>query len=120
MQARSKGLAILLATLLLGMVLGGLLHGYVQRERFRDALRLARPPQLVADIERAVQPRDDGQREAIRDILQATMQRMQQQRHSQVPIHLVLLQFPDDALRNACIIPRGHLLSQTKTRQFCI
>jgi hypothetical protein len=82
MQARSKGLAILLATLLLGMVLGGLLHGYVQRERFRDALRLARPPQLVADIERAVQPRDDGQREAIRDILQATMQRMQQQRQA--------------------------------------
>ena len=80
MKARSKGAAILLATLVLGMVLGGLLHGYVQRERFRDALRLARPPELVADIERAVQPRDDAQGEAIRQILRETMQRLQQQR----------------------------------------
>ena len=71
---------MLLATLVLGMVLGGLLHGFVQRERFRDALRMARPPQLVADIERAVQPTDDTQRQALRTILHETGRRLEQQR----------------------------------------
>lgn len=69
MNARTKSGLVLLATLLIGMVLGALLFGTVQRQRFQHALRLVRPDRLAASVEQVVQPTDAMQRQAVRDIL---------------------------------------------------
>ena len=69
MTTRTKSVLILTATLVLGMVLGALLFGSVQRHRFRHALSLARPQHFTADLERVLQPRDDAEAQAIGAIL---------------------------------------------------
>ena len=80
MTLRTKSALVLLATLLIGMVLGSLLHGFVQRQRFRDALSLARPPQLIADIERVIGVEDDARRRAVRSLLEESSGRLRAER----------------------------------------
>ena len=70
MNARAKSALVLLATLLIGMVLGALLFGTVQRQRFQHALRLARPDRFTASVEQVIRPVDDAQRQAVRRVLQ--------------------------------------------------
>jgi len=70
MTPRGKSALILVATLVIGMVLGALLFGAVQRQRFRNALRLARPDRFVASVEHVIQPTDESQRRAVRQVLE--------------------------------------------------
>ncbi|MBT6145269.1 MAG: hypothetical protein HN712_03960 [Gemmatimonadetes bacterium] len=71
MTVQTKSAIILLATLLIGMVLGALLFGTVQRQRFQHALRLVRPDRFTASVEEVIRPVDDEQRRAVGRILQA-------------------------------------------------
>lgn len=69
MTARTKSTLVLVATLLIGMVLGALLFGAVQRQRFQNALRLVRPDRFVASVEQVIRPVDEAQRQAVRQVL---------------------------------------------------
>ena len=83
MTVRTKSVLMLAATLVLGMVLGALLFGSVQRHRFRHALSLARPQHFTTDLARVLQPRDDVQAKqigAILDRLDTHMRNDRQQR----------------------------------------
>ena len=71
MTARTKSALVLAATLLIGMILGALLFGAVQRHRFENALRLARPDRFAASVEQIVRPVDAEQRRALRRVLEA-------------------------------------------------
>ncbi len=72
--------AILIATLVLGMVLGALGFSVYQRHRFRDALSLARPALFTAGIRRAIGPVDETRRERIAAVLRGVDKRMRAHR----------------------------------------
>ena len=80
MTARSKSILMLATTLVIGMVLGALLFGTVQRQRFGDALRLVRPDRFVASVEQVIQPVDERQRQAVRRALEGFDDQMQRSR----------------------------------------
>lgn len=80
MTPRTKSTLVLIATLVIGMVLGALLFGAVQRQRFRDALRLVRPGRFVASVEQVIQPVDEQQRQAVRQALEGFGDQMQRNR----------------------------------------
>ncbi len=80
MTSGTKSVAILIATLLLGMLLGALAFGVYQRHRFRPVLNMARPAYFTASIERILEPIDDDRREAIRTVLRSVVERMRAQR----------------------------------------
>ena len=83
MTVGAKSILVLLATLVLGMVIGALSFSAYQRYRFRDALRLVRPARFVDGIERALEPMDDAKREAVRSELHKFHQRMREQREAE-------------------------------------
>ena len=78
MTSKSKSIAVVLCTLVLGMVMGALLFGAVQRHRLQIAMRLVRPERMIASIERVVQPVDEEQRRAIREVVRGTVEEMGQ------------------------------------------
>ena len=82
MTSGSKSIAVLIITLLLGMVLGALGFSVYQRQRFRDALSMTRPAHFTASIEQALEPIDDDKREAIRAALRTIDEGMRAQRRA--------------------------------------
>ena len=80
MSSRTRIAAILLATLVLGMVVGALGHSVYQRHRFRDALSLARPALFTAGIRRAIGPVEEERRQRIAAVLRRIDERMRAHR----------------------------------------
>ncbi|MCY3738324.1 MAG: hypothetical protein OXG13_18115 [Gemmatimonadaceae bacterium] len=80
MSSRARVAAILIATLVLGMVVGALGHSVYQRHRFRDALSLARPALFTAGIRRAIGPVEEDRRERIAEVLRRIDERMRANR----------------------------------------
>ena len=80
MTSGTRSVALLIATLVLGMILGALGFSVFQRQRFRDALSLSRPAHFTAGIEHAIEPIDDDKREAIRGVLRSIDQNMRTDR----------------------------------------
>ncbi|MFC1525637.1 hypothetical protein ACFL6X_02380 [Candidatus Latescibacterota bacterium] len=76
MTTRTKSILVLAATLVIGMVIGALLFGAVQRQRFQLALRLARPGRMMASVEEVIRPVDEQQRQAVREVLEGFEARM--------------------------------------------
>ena len=76
----TRSAAILIATLVIGMVLGALGFGAYQRHRFRDALSLARPAHFTAGIRRAIAPIDETRRAEIAAVLRRIDERMRANR----------------------------------------
>ena len=76
MSSSRRSAAILIATLVIGMVLGALGYGAFQRHRFRDALSLARPAHFTAGIRRAIAPIEETRRPEITAVLQRIDERM--------------------------------------------
>ena len=72
----TRSAAILIATLVIGMVLGALGYGAFQRHRFRDALSLARPAHFTAGIRRAIAPIEEARRAEITAVLRRIDERM--------------------------------------------
>ena len=80
MTSKSKSIAILLCTLVLGMAMGALLFGAVQRHRLGPAMRLVRPQHMIGSIEHVVRPADEEQRQAIREVVGDVVEEMGQMR----------------------------------------
>ncbi len=76
MSARTKSVLLVIATLLIGLVLGALLNARLAERRIERIASLRSERGFVQFIEDAVQPRDDSQREAIRDVLRRAGERM--------------------------------------------
>ncbi len=69
MNSQGKIIAVLLATLLLGGVLGALLVGTLRGERDQERERLRAEGGIVNHFERTIEPESEEQREAIRGVL---------------------------------------------------
>ena len=80
MSSRARIAAVLIATLVLGMVVGALGFSVYQRHRFRDALSLARPALFTARLQRAIGPVEEERRERIGAVLRRVDERMRAHR----------------------------------------
>lgn len=70
MRARTKSVLILSATLLIGIVLGGVISGAIVNRRLQQLTELRRPGGFEFFLEHAIQPEDEQQAEAIHDVLE--------------------------------------------------
>jgi hypothetical protein len=68
-RARTKSVLILSATLLIGIVLGGVISGAIVNRRLQHLTELRRPGGLSFFLEHAIQPESEEQAEAIHDVL---------------------------------------------------
>ena len=80
MSSGTRSAAILIVTLVIGMVLGALGFSAYQRHRFRDALSLARPAHFTAGIRRAIPPIEETRRAEIAAVLRRIDERMRANR----------------------------------------
>ena len=80
MSSRARIAAVLVATLVLGMVVGALGFSVYKRHRFRDALSLARPALFTAGIRRVIGPVEEERREQIAAVLRRVDERMRAHR----------------------------------------
>lgn len=78
MNANSKSLVLLAATLIVGFSLGLFADATLVRGRRAELRGLRRPPGFVAHIEEIVAPHSQAQRDSIQPIVQATADRNQQ------------------------------------------
>lgn len=76
MNARTKSTLLLLATLLIGMLLGALVHARMVDHRIERLAMLRSQRGFARFIEQTVEPRDAEQREAVRQILDGAAVRM--------------------------------------------
>ena len=78
MNLKLKSSLIIIITLIIGMVLGGLIVGtFLKKDRIRDRIaHLRKPEGFVQRFERIIEP-DSTQRERIRDILKAHFDRVE-------------------------------------------
>lgn len=76
MSPRGKSILLLLATLAIGIVLGALLNARLADHRIQRIESLRSQRGFTRYIERAIEPQDEAQREAVRDILQQSGERM--------------------------------------------
>jgi hypothetical protein len=82
MKAETKSLVILIATLVLGVLLGAVGNGAMARERRARVEEMKRPGGFVGHMEEIIRPRDAAQRAAIEPILRATAERNRQVIHA--------------------------------------
>lgn len=76
MTPRAKSALLLIGTLLIGIVLGVLLHARLSEQRIERLAFLRSQRGFVRFMERAIEPRDEEQRQAIRAVLERAAQRM--------------------------------------------
>ena len=76
MSARTKSILLLLATLLIGMVLGALVNARLAEQRLERIAFLRSSHGFVRFWEEAVEPQDEAQREAIEAVLQQSARRL--------------------------------------------
>lgn len=76
LSPRTKSVLILLLTLLLGAVLGALVNAWLAHQRFDRLRSLRTEPGFIRVMERAIEPQDAAQQEAIRAVLEQTADRM--------------------------------------------
>lgn len=76
MNTQVKTILVIAITLVIGIVLGALIHGAVMENRIRDmAFRMRSDEGFMQRMEMIIQP-DESQREAMRKILRKHFQRM--------------------------------------------
>ena len=78
MNANTKSLVLLAATLIVGFSLGLFADATLVRGRRERLGELRRPPGFVAHIDDIIDPHSPAQRDSIRPIIQATADRNQQ------------------------------------------
>lgn len=76
MSPRVKSILLIIATLLIGLVLGALVNARLAEKRIERIASLRSERGFVQFIEDAVRPTDEAQREAIRDVLRRAGERM--------------------------------------------
>lgn len=77
---RTKSIALLLTTLVLGIVLGGVLNAWWARDRFDRIRQMQRPGGLETVLMNTIEPTSPEQREAIQQVLADASQRVRQMR----------------------------------------
>lgn len=73
---RTKSIALLVATLLLGIVLGAVLNAWWARERFERLRRLRTPGGFEQIVTRSLEPTSPEQRQEIEIVVGRTAQRL--------------------------------------------
>ena len=73
---RTKSIALLIATLLLGVVLGAVMNAWWAHERFDRLRRLRSPGGFEQMIERVVEPNSPEQRREIEQVVSRSAQRL--------------------------------------------
>src|SRR5690606_16708428 len=76
MSPRTKSVLIIIATLLIGVVVGALLNARLAERRIERIASMRSERGFVRYMEHIVQPHDDEQRQALRDVLERAGQRM--------------------------------------------
>lgn len=71
MRIELKAWAAILATLIIGIAIGMLLSGTLERRRHEHVETMRRPGGFVEEMERVIQPRDAAQRDSLRPYLEA-------------------------------------------------
>jgi len=79
MNARTKATIVILATLIIGMVLGAALHSFYARNQFRNGMRFRVSELLKQRLQEAIQP-DSSQQEIVHAILAKRLERMSEMR----------------------------------------
>jgi hypothetical protein len=74
MRIELKAWAAILGTLIVGVAIGMLLSGTLERRRHERVDSMRRPGGFVEEMERVIQPRDAAQRDSLRPYLEATDQ----------------------------------------------
>lgn len=75
MSPRTKSVLLLLATLIIGLLLGAIANGYFVRERLDRLGNLMTPGGFGGRVEEVLQPTSEEQRRAIREVLDAAAPR---------------------------------------------
>ena len=75
MKPGAQSALILAGTLIIGIALGSLLTGTLARQRSARVEELRERGGFIEHMERAIRPRDEAQRQAIRPILEAAAHR---------------------------------------------
>src|SRR5215212_8410813 len=78
MRIDLKAWAAIVATLVLGIVIGLLLNGTLARRRMHEVERMRRPGGFVEEVMRVIEPRDSVQQAKLRPFLEATDNRNRQ------------------------------------------
>lgn len=76
MTARTKSTLLLLGTLLIGMLLGVFVHTLMVESRIERLTSLRSQAGFVRFMENMIEPTDDAQRRAIRDVLEETAEQL--------------------------------------------
>lgn len=76
MTARAKSTLLLLGMLLIGMLLGVFVHTLMVENRIERLTSLRSQAGFVRFMDKMIEPTDDTQREAIRDVLEETAERL--------------------------------------------
>ncbi len=74
MRIEMKAWAAIVGTLIVGVALGMLMSGALERRRHERVETMRQPGGFVEEMERVIQPRDAAQRDSLRPYLQATDQ----------------------------------------------
>lgn len=82
MSPRTKSILLVTITLLIGVVVGALLNARLAEQRMERLASLRSSEGFVRYIERVVQPRDEAQRDALRQILRSSSERMAEHRRA--------------------------------------
>lgn len=80
MTPRAKSLLLMLAALLIGVVLGGLIHARMVEHRIERIGFLRSDRGFINHVERVVEPENEAQREAIRAVLETGAARVAEHR----------------------------------------
>ncbi len=76
MTARTKSILLLLGMLLIGMLLGVFVHTLMVEDRIERITSLRSRAGFVRFMENMIEPTDDAQRKAIRDVLDGTAEKL--------------------------------------------
>ena len=76
MTARTKSILLLLGTLLIGMLLGVFVHTLMVEDRIERITSLRSQAGFVRFMENMIEPTDDAQHKAIRDVLDETAEKL--------------------------------------------
>ena len=79
MNARTKATIVILATLIIGMVLGAALHSFYARNQFGNVLRFRASGYLKQHLMETIQP-DSSQQEIVSEIFAKRFNRMSETR----------------------------------------
>ena len=90
MNARTKSIAIIVATLLVGVAIGALSTGAIVNQRVETLEALREEGGFMYFLERVIEPTDEKQREEIRDVLEDASKRQIEIRQNIVNEHRAL------------------------------